>query len=106
MLINLVTIWPNFAMSTKRRHDRDKSAKMIIVLLAIMWIMTTVQVPLMNAYADAFASTALSIAYLIYSVGMLGVCIYVFVVVGCLDGTPGTNRFGPSPKADELTETP
>ncbi len=24
--------------------------------------------------------------------------IYLFVVVGCLDGTQGPNRFGPSPK--------
>jgi len=104
MLLNLVTIWPNFAMSAKRAHDRDKSAKVIIALLAIMWILTTIQVPLMSVYAETFTSPALSIAYLAYSFGMLGICIYVFVVVGCLDGTKGLNRFGPSPKADELAE--
>lgn len=29
---------------------------------------------------------------------MLAAMIYLLVVVGFLDGTPGPNRFGPSPK--------
>jgi uncharacterized membrane protein YhaH (DUF805 family) len=28
--------------------------------------------------------------------GILG--IYLFIECGCLDGTPGPNRYGPSPK--------
>lgn len=35
------------------------------------------------------------------NVASLGVNLYLGVVLGFLDGAPGPNRFGPSPKAVE-----
>jgi len=103
-LINVVTIWPNLAMSAKRAHDRDKSARFIICLLAVFWVYNILQVPLIG-WSSRMAATPLGAAiYLAVSVMTLALCVYLFVVVGCLAGTRGPNRFGPSPKADELAE--
>jgi len=106
-LIACLGIWPNLAMSAKRAHDRDKSARFIVTLLVIMWIVSFVQVPLMDHYAlgieDATPSQAImtTIAFMIAGVVQFAMSLYALITVGFLDGTPGPNRFGPSPKADE-----
>jgi uncharacterized membrane protein YhaH (DUF805 family) len=104
-LFAFVTIWPNLAMSAKRRHDRGKGAAPVISLLVVFWFLTIVQVPVMHVYADTLATMPFAAAYLIYSLSTAALSIYLFVIVGCLDGTPGPNRFGPSPKAAELPNT-
>ena len=102
MLISGVTIWPNLAMSAKRAHDRNKSAKFLVGLLVVFWAYSFAQVPLMGWLVALATNPSGMIAYLGITLLTLAVSLYVFVVVGCLDGTPGSNRFGPSPKAGEL----
>lgn len=105
MLISLATFWPSLAMSAKRAHDRDKGARFIVGLLIVFEIYIFAQ-PLMMGWLMDLATTPLGmVAYLGLTLVALAGAVYVFVTVGCLDGTPGPNRFGPSPKAHELAET-
>ena len=101
-LISATTIWPNLAMSAKRAHDRDKSAKLIVTLLVILWLYTFAQVPLTGWMATLATTPSGMAVYVGISLLSLAVSLYTFVVIGCLDGTAGPNRFGPSPKARGL----
>lgn len=97
-LVGLVTLWPALAMSAKRAHDRDKSARLIISLMLGTFVASYAPAWLWMTYPVEMASPPGVAGYLVFSVVSLVSSIYIFVVVGCLDGTPGPNRFGPSPK--------
>jgi uncharacterized membrane protein YhaH (DUF805 family) len=103
-LINTAGIWPNMAISAKRAHDRDKSARTVLTILAGIWVLNYTQLPILNAAAGMVDTTPGLVGYMVVNLIVLAACIYLFVVVGCLDGTHGPNRFGPSPKADDLAE--
>lgn len=103
-LIGCAILWPSLAMAAKRAHDRDKSATLVVVLLVAMWLLSAAQVPLMHNFSDVLTTLPFALGYLVYSLASLALSIYILVVVGCLDGTPGPNRYGPSPKAAELPD--
>jgi uncharacterized membrane protein YhaH (DUF805 family) len=93
---SLATLWPSFALSAKRAHDRGRSARLVIglLLLAMVYSAITTLAP-----PTWFASPlTMTIAYGAAGLVMMAAMIYLLVVVGFLDGTPGPNRFGPSPK--------
>lgn len=98
MLVSLLAAWPGFAMSAKRAHDRNKSARLVVTLTAVMWVANFVQLPILNLLGAWVASPAGVFGYFAFSLIILAICIYLFIVVGCLDGTQGPNRYGPSPK--------
>ncbi len=112
ILITSLSLWPSLAMAAKRAHDRDKSARFIVTLIVVMWAVSIGQVPLMDHYATGLEQAPpsqlpiLAIAFLVGGLLSFAASLYTFIVVGCLDGTPGPNRFGPSPKADELPDAP
>lgn len=91
--MSLLTIWPVLALTIKRAHDRDNGAGLVIGLLLTSYV---------TSYLPPFLMTALGsasmLAGVVASLISVGVSLYLFVVLGCLDGTPGPNRFGPSPK--------
>lgn len=68
--LGVLTLWPSLAIGVKRCHDRDKSGWWLL-----LW-------GLLGA---------------IPFVGILA-SLWSFVELGILDGTPGANRFGLSPK--------
>jgi uncharacterized membrane protein YhaH (DUF805 family) len=103
MLLSGATLWPALAMSAKRAHDRNKSARLILALVVVVWANGFAQILLPNS-AEAAEPLPIYLASLAWNVLMFAASVYLFVVVGCLDGTRGPNRFGPSPKADELPE--
>lgn len=78
-LFGLVSIWPALAICAKRLHDRDQSG---------LWLLLYV------------ASAVLAVIPLAGAAVGLGVRIWWLVNLGILDGTPGDNRFGPSPKPE------
>lgn len=102
ILLNLVTFWPSLAMSAERAHDRNKSAWLIVSLLVVFEVYWVAQ-PLLIGWQAALSMTPsgqlVDIGLMVLS---LAATIYIFVTVGCLDGTRGPNRYGPSPKAAEL----
>lgn len=94
--VALATLWPSLAMSTKRAHDRGRGARLVIGLVLLNFAYSAI-----TTLAPATWSTSSLAATLTYgaaSLIMLAGVIYLLVVVGFLDGTPGPNRFGPSPK--------
>ena len=97
-LVGFVTLWPALAMSAKRAHDRNKSARLIISLLLGTFVASYAPAWLWMTYPVEMASPPGVAGFLVFSVVSFVISIYIFVVVGCLDGTPGPNRFGASPK--------
>ncbi|MDR7229941.1 uncharacterized membrane protein YhaH (DUF805 family) [Caulobacter sp. BE264] len=87
-LIPLLMTWPTYALLAKRMHDRNRSAWWALLLL----------VPDLLGSLDAIVGLPEAIATPSQIVGGM-VAIWFFIDFGLLDGTPGDNRFGPSPKA-------
>lgn len=75
LVVLLAAVWSQFALATKRLHDRALSGWYCLVLFAPLLVMGT---PLF-----------ISLATLI-NIGFFG-------TIGLLPGTPGPNRFGPGP---------
>lgn len=100
--IGAVLLWSNLAMATKRLHDQGKSVKLALIATVILFN------PLpMNEIHSAIVSASPLVGSVVdglVSVLSMVALIYWFVVVGILDGTPGPNRFGPSPKAKEFAK--
>jgi len=88
--VSLAVFWPSLAMSAKRAHDRNTGARPILAMLVIIQIIEFAQL----IFGRNSPFTGGLIGTLV--VGVMG--LYLFVVIGCLDGTPGPNRHGPSPK--------
>ena len=73
LVLFLVIYWWNiFAVTVKRLHDRDKSAWWVV----IWWLIAAIAGPLTGGIAS------------------LVVMIWMFIELGCLEGTPDRNRYG------------
>ena len=85
-VLQLLMLWTLIAIVAKRLHDRDKSGWFML-----LWPVTWVFVSLFFFLFIWFFSFVL--AYMIIGVWM-------FIELGCLEGTPGPNRHGedPSPR--------
>jgi|JI6StandDraft_1071083.scaffolds.fasta_scaffold266466_2 uncharacterized membrane protein YhaH (DUF805 family) len=95
-------IFVHCALATKRAHDRDKSAKLVIVLLLAI----TAAGYLPNdtfANLGRLADEGALWAWPLMLAGALNIAValYLLTVLGFREGMPGPNRFGPSPKADD-----
>lgn len=87
-LIPLATLWPTYALLSKRMHDRNRSAWWALLLLA----------PELVGYLGAFVDLPQMTLLPSKIIGGLA-AIWFFLEFGFLEGTSGDNRFGPSPKA-------
>lgn len=95
-------LWPALALAAKRAHDRDKSARPAMALTVATYAAAL-------APAGTFANAGRLFDQGVWSAGiflLVGVAgtlgaLYLLIVLGFLDGTPGPNRFGPSPKRAE-----
>jgi uncharacterized membrane protein YhaH (DUF805 family) len=89
--VGLLLFVPNVAMAVKRRHDRDKSGRFIIAVLVLCAALSWGGIIGMSL---GFGGPLFWIAIAVNA----PIGIYLYVVLGFLDGTPGPNRYGPSPK--------
>ncbi len=93
LLGNVIFLFPLFVLFAKRFHDRNKGAvwtlPYIAVFAAMIAALITGDVKPDGASAVTAALAALYIA----------VSVWIIVELGCLKGTPGTNRFGRDPLA-------
>jgi len=89
----LVCIYPAYCIFVKRWHDRNRPTWAAILITIWNYGSTFAQVGFgaMSGHPNLALSGAISILS-----AVLG--IYLFIECGCLDGTPGPNRYGPSPK--------
>jgi len=93
--------WPAFAMAAKRAHDRGNSARLILIILGAVWAwnVITIIAPLRFGTEGGWGS----VIYFAATAASFGASVAYLVICGILDGTPGPNRFGPSPKRIEAS---
>lgn len=92
LVVSLVLILPNIAVSVRRMHDINRSGWWIVS----PWI--GFPIAILGGALDSGAISLLAILV------MIGFSITV-LVFNFLEGTPGPNRFGPDPKGRGLTDT-
>ena len=99
LVFGIVFLCPALALILKRAHDRDRRG----------WELVAIHLVAMSGYLipnDAFETAGRAIdagdwlagAPMVAALLMLIASVYQLVVLGFLDGTPGLNRFGRSPK--------
>ena len=90
-------VWVQLALAAKRAHDRATSAR-VVIALSVISVLASFLPPGLDI-AQGFEQAAPTDVAL-WALGAFNVVagLYVLVVLGFLDGTPGPNRFGRSPK--------
>lgn len=85
--VTLVTAWPKSAVWAKRMHDRGVSA----------WRLAPLWAAILAANSSAFVAQP---RWLHITLSLIAGAFYLqlFGEYGLVDGTPGPNRYGPSPK--------
>lgn len=96
----IVFLWPALALILKRAYDRDRRGW---ELVAIHLAATTGDLVPSDAYEAAGRAIGAGdwlagATMMAWGLVLLIASLYQLVVLGFLDGTPGPNRFGPSPK--------
>ncbi len=95
LLVGLVNLWINFALSVKRLHDRGRSGWWLVwqtLILAVAAVLVVVAIAVPKEQAPVWWVLAS-----VVGVVALAVSIWLFVEIGCLRGTQGPNRFGEDP---------
>jgi uncharacterized membrane protein YhaH (DUF805 family) len=83
-------LW-GFSFTTKRLHDRGKSAWWLVVFYLVP--VTLGQL----ANAGWFGGAAGLVFHYILALAAFALTIWGFVDIGCLRGTAGSNTYGPDP---------
>lgn len=91
--IDLAFLWPSAVVVVRRGHDRNRPALYSATILAIVYAPSVMVGFLMYRPASVLGG----ICVLTILIGW----IYMAVDYGLLDGTPGPNRYGPSPKGSQ-----
>ena len=89
----IVVQWPVICLGSKRWHDRGKPGWLSALspfTTLLLFVAQYVYGPMGTHFNLAIYSAIILISFPIN--------IWVFVECGCLDGTRGVNRYGPSPK--------
>jgi uncharacterized membrane protein YhaH (DUF805 family) len=91
LALQLLIAWPGYAISVKRGHDRGFSGWRTFWLNVVSHgvPIALIVVPLLMHARPQWQG-----AFWVFAV----LTIYMAVDYGCLDGTPGENKYGPSPK--------
>lgn len=100
LLLFVITAYPIYCLSIKRRRDRGNNGLDVVIYLALLALMYLVQafglgftitdVGGVPVPMPSMLSTVLSAVVGIYA-------IYMLVVLGFLKGTPGANSYGDDP---------
>ena len=90
-MIALCTVgqWPLVCLNAKRWHDRNRSG----YLAGIGAVIAVANLAVFLSRMHVWGGLVLMVAGGLYH-------LWLFVDCGCLPGTDGDNRYGPSPKAD------
>lgn len=93
---------PNLAIAVKRRHDRGNSGRDVVAyfaLGAVTWVLYALGVDWTFASENLRVFPKLGLWSTAVGIIQTLLSVYFFVVLGCLKGTPGPNRYGPDPVA-------
>lgn len=78
-------VWVSLAISSRRLHDRNKSAWWLVAMYLPIAILSALGALVGDEAGAAFDALSLPFS------------IWILVELGCLKGTEGPNRFGPDP---------
>jgi uncharacterized membrane protein YhaH (DUF805 family) len=92
LIVMLGLLVPNIAVSVRRLHDTNRSGWWILLPIVPYALAIVLAGP---AIMTGSVGAGIGIAALLMFVGFI--CGIVVLVFMCLAGTPGDNRFGPSP---------
>ena len=95
LLVGLVNLWINFALSVKRLHDRGRTGWWLVgqtLILAVAAVLVVVAIAVPKEQAPVWWVLAS-----VVGIVALAVSIWLFVEIGFLRGTQGPNRFGEDP---------
>jgi uncharacterized membrane protein YhaH (DUF805 family) len=95
----LLFLWPTTALGVKRLQDRNIPGWPVVAFYAVAMVMGFVTRQDVGAAAGKFSGAG-GLLLMSFNLVYLAVAIGFLVTLGFLAGTPGDNRFGPSPKAD------
>jgi uncharacterized membrane protein YhaH (DUF805 family) len=111
-LLYLLTLWAGLAVTTKRLHDRNKSAWWLLVFYILPLVLNIPRtVAMVHAFQDgtfmklAEQGQAMAIGgpvAIIASGAASLISLWAFVELYCLAGTTGSNRYGPDPLAGRV----
>ena len=82
-------LW-GFSFTTRRLHDRDKSAWWLVVFYLLPGVLGQI------AKAAWFAGAAITVLHYL-ALAAFALTIWRFVEIGCLRGTAGSNTYGSDP---------
>lgn len=89
-IIDLALFWPSAAIAAKRGHDRNRPAVRSVMLIGLVYGAGVAMGYLFDAGLRNIGGACALFA--------LAGWVYVFIEYGLIDGTPGTNPYGPSPR--------
>jgi uncharacterized membrane protein YhaH (DUF805 family) len=92
-IVSLGFLWPGLALLVKRCHDRNHTAA-VMVVAQVLWIAAAL-LPVKTFIANEATAMLVTLGF---GAASLGVALWFLVDLGILDGTPGDNEYGPSPK--------
>jgi len=97
LIVQLLFFWPITAVAVRRSHDRNMSgwwygasALFVLGTVSVAVVLQLLGVP--EGENEALIFGALNLA-------QIAISLVFVVILGFLPGTPGTNRFGPSPNS-------
>lgn len=94
----LPLLWVHTALAAKRAHDRNHGAAIAVVLTTLGSLVTFVPEVVDLVTNASLTDGQFNTLYSATNLVNIGINLYLLVVQGVLDGTPGPNRFGRSPK--------
>jgi uncharacterized membrane protein YhaH (DUF805 family) len=95
VVIQLLLLWPGAALGVKRLHDHGLPGLWMRVYYVPKFLQQALNVQQAVANPGNFFPSGI----VLYSVILyVAVGLGFFVLLGCLDGAPGPNRYGDSPK--------
>lgn len=100
LAVGLVLLWPTLALTLKRAHDRNRPGWDLVLIQVVATASTVLPADVFETAGRAFdaADYVAAAPVIVFGVLLLIASLYQLVVLGFLDGTPGPNRFGRSPK--------
>lgn len=96
--LHAVYLWPTSALYAKRAHDLNWPAWPVIVLMLVVVAAPYFPYDLTPAFSSAPAS-GMEIAVTAMTCIFVVAWVVAVFMLAFIDGAPGPNRFGPSPKA-------
>ena len=90
-LLSLLFVYPNFVVTLKRFHDRNKSWLWALPLLALDLVFVAAQ---FFGVLGEVSPKPIMLGLLALGLAAL---LWVVIELGCLKGTTGSNSFGPDP---------